>query len=104
MRRDNGELSVAIDGEGSRVVVPCLRLGSWMQITLDFDWDAHTFEVGFNDFAAAAWPDQPNVGMVEHQSRTLKFRGPCKHLGQLSLLSVSDRAHTTVSWTDLRML
>ena len=93
---------MAMDGEGARVVVPNLRLGSWVQITLDLDWDTGMFEIGFADFAAASWPDWPHAGMAEDQSRRLRFRGACTHIGQLSLLSLSDRGHATVSWTDLR--
>lgn len=88
---------IACHGEqDSRVVASDLRLSSWLQLSVSFDWGRQEAVVGVTDFAAASWPEADRRSCV-----SVRFRGPCPCLGQVSLLSVEDRGHATCSWTDL---
>lgn len=90
----------AVDGAMGieRVLVEELRIGSWVQLTMDFDWEEKAVMLSVDDLAAPSWPDGSS-----HHERKVRFRGECEALGQLSMLSVMDSEEgcTSVSWTDV---
>ena len=100
---------MAVDGDVNRTLVPELRIGSWVQLHFTFDWERERIGFRFLDFASASWPEE---GSQEAHSRSgsslrmpqeLHFRGACRHVGQLTLTSVSDQGHATCAWTDIAM-
>ncbi len=98
---------LAVDDEGERVVVPLVRQGSWVQIRLRLDWARRECALTYHDFASASWPEPaPDLAALSTSGGSvldpikLRFRGACSHLGQVSLLSVSDQGHATCAWTD----
>ena len=86
---------MAADGSGLATPVACVPSGVWLYLCCSFNWKARTVGITCHDFHSAKWGDAPSP------TRQVSFRGECAGLRQLSLLSVSDAGHATISWTDI---
>jgi hypothetical protein len=82
--------------DGVEPVAGALALGRWFQLRVDFDWKRQVAHVSADPLCGGGWGSGSRWG-----STAVSFRGDCTGLRQVSLLSLSDQGHATVSWTQL---
>lgn len=95
----------AVNGanEGMRVITDNIRPDSWLQVRARLDWERHEAFFAVDDFASAHYGVEAPPWRQTDEVR-VKFRGvPAEGLKQLTLLSVADRGHSRVSWTDITL-